>query len=162
MIAAFSEHVHALRSCERGCFLVVQTLWAEKIRSTTDARSLNTLGRNEIEVAPISSALLSIACLVILYKTCSDQDSQPINPVSAISAKLGLPHETDARHRTFTVQTAVSAPSTTRCSQACREAAKALDEAAKMLDEAASLNEQTMRVKKDRGDVRCRDIETFS
>jgi len=47
-------------------------------------------------------------------------------------------------------------------SQACREAAKALDEAAKMLDEAASLIEQTIRVKKDRGDVRCRDIETFS
>jgi hypothetical protein len=25
-----SEHVHALRSRERGCFLVVQTLWVEK------------------------------------------------------------------------------------------------------------------------------------
>ena len=49
--------------------LVVQTLWAEKIQSTTDAGSLNTFGRNEIEVAPISSALLGIACLVILYKT---------------------------------------------------------------------------------------------
>src|SRR5215472_8137149 len=36
------EHVHALRSRERGCFLVVQTLWAEKIQSTTDAGSLNT------------------------------------------------------------------------------------------------------------------------
>src|SRR5262249_49354941 len=64
------EHVQALRSRERGCFLVVQTLWAEKIQSTIDARSLNTFGRNEIEVAPISSALLRIACLVILYKTC--------------------------------------------------------------------------------------------
>src|SRR5215469_10182801 len=64
------EHVHALRSREHGCFLVVQTLWAEKIQSTTDAGSLNTFGRNEIEVAPISSALLRIACLVILYKTC--------------------------------------------------------------------------------------------
>src|SRR5262249_21742887 len=31
--------------------LVVQTLWAEKIQSTTDAGSLNTFGRNEIEVA---------------------------------------------------------------------------------------------------------------
>jgi hypothetical protein len=41
----------------------------EKIQSTTDAGSLNTFGRNEIEVAPISSALLRIACLVILYKT---------------------------------------------------------------------------------------------
>src|SRR5262245_45179175 len=61
------KHVlHALRSRERGCFLVVQTLWAEKIQSTTDAGSLNTFGRNEIEVAPISSALLRIACLVIL------------------------------------------------------------------------------------------------
>ena len=50
--------------------LVVQTLWAEKIPSTTDVASLNTFGRNEIEVAPISSALLRIACLVILYKTC--------------------------------------------------------------------------------------------
>ena len=45
-------------------------------------------------------------------------------------------------------------------SQAYREAAKALDEAVK--DEAASLIEQTIRVKKDRGDDRCRDIETFS
>src|SRR5262245_20735677 len=63
------EHVSVLRSRERGCFLVVQTLWAEKIQSTTDAGSLNTFGRNEIEVAPISSALLRIACLVILYKT---------------------------------------------------------------------------------------------
>jgi len=44
-------------------------LLAEKIQSTTDAGSLNTFGRNEIEVAPISSALLRIACLVILYKT---------------------------------------------------------------------------------------------
>jgi hypothetical protein len=37
-------------------------------QSTTDAGSLNTFDRNEIEVALISSALLSIACLVILYK----------------------------------------------------------------------------------------------
>jgi hypothetical protein len=37
-------------------------------------KSLNTFGRNEIEVAPISSALLRIACLVILYKTCGYQD----------------------------------------------------------------------------------------
>src|SRR5262249_19732741 len=61
---------------ERGCFLVVQTLWAEKIQSTTDAGSLNTFGRNEIEVAPISSALLGIACLVILYKTCRIPDQE--------------------------------------------------------------------------------------
>src|SRR5215831_17145261 len=39
------EHVHALRSRERGCSLIVQTLWAEKIQSTTDAGSLNTFGR---------------------------------------------------------------------------------------------------------------------
>jgi hypothetical protein len=71
------EHVHALRSRERGCFLVVQaTLWAEKIQSTTDAGLLNTFGRNEIEVAPISSALLRIACLVILYKTCRVPDQE--------------------------------------------------------------------------------------
>jgi hypothetical protein len=38
--------------------------------SQQPAGSLNTFGRNEIEVAPISSALLRIACLVILYKTC--------------------------------------------------------------------------------------------
>ena len=62
------QHMHALRSRERGCFFVVQTLWAEKIQSTTNAGSLNTFGRDEIEVAPISSALLRIACLVILYK----------------------------------------------------------------------------------------------
>src|SRR5262249_53294331 len=60
------------RSRERGCFLVVQTVWAEKIQSITDAGSLNTFGRNEIEVAPISSAFHRIACLVILYETpCS-------------------------------------------------------------------------------------------
>jgi hypothetical protein len=68
--------VHALMSRERGCLLVVQTLWAEKIQSTTDAGSLNTFGRNEIEVAPISSALLRIACLVILYKTCRVPDQE--------------------------------------------------------------------------------------
>jgi hypothetical protein len=71
-----NEHVHALTSRERGCFLVVQTLWAEKIQSTTDAGSLNTFGRNEIEVAPISSVLLRIACLVILYKTCRVPDQE--------------------------------------------------------------------------------------
>ena len=72
--------MHALRRRERGCFLVVQTLWAEKIQSTTDAGSLNTFGRNEIEVAPISSALLRIACLVLLYKTCPfrTKNSQPM------------------------------------------------------------------------------------
>jgi hypothetical protein len=53
---------------------VVQTLWAEKIQSTTDAGSLNTFGRNEIEVAPISSAFLRTAYLVILYKTCRVPD----------------------------------------------------------------------------------------
>ena len=70
------EHVRTLRSRERGCFLVVQTLWAEKIQSTTEAGSLNTFGRNEIEVAPISLALLRIACLVILYKTCRVPDQE--------------------------------------------------------------------------------------
>jgi hypothetical protein len=50
--------------------LSCRLLWAEKIQSTTDAGSLNTFGRNEIEVAPISSVLLRIACSVILYKTC--------------------------------------------------------------------------------------------
>src|SRR5262249_43618076 len=58
------------------CFLVVQTLWAEKIQSTTDAGSLSTFGRNEIEVAPISSALPRIACFVILYKTCRVPDQE--------------------------------------------------------------------------------------
>jgi hypothetical protein len=61
-VALEGEHVHALRSRERGCFLVVQTL--------------NTFGRNEIEVVPISSALLRIACLVILYKTCRVPDQE--------------------------------------------------------------------------------------
>src|SRR6516165_3471371 len=70
------EHVQALRSRECGCFLVVQTLGAEKIQSTTDAGSLNTFGRNEIEVAPISSVLLRIACLVILYKTSRVPDQE--------------------------------------------------------------------------------------
>jgi hypothetical protein len=48
------------RSRERGCFLVVQTLWANKIQSTTDAGALNTFGRNEIEVTPISPALFAL------------------------------------------------------------------------------------------------------
>ena len=56
---------------------IVQTLWAEKIRSTTDVASLNTFSRNEIEVALISWALLRIACLVILYKTWT-KNSQPM------------------------------------------------------------------------------------
>ena len=57
----------------------MQTLWAEKIQSTTDAGSLNTFGQNEMEVALISSALLRIACLVILYKTCfRTKNSQPM------------------------------------------------------------------------------------
>jgi hypothetical protein len=55
-----------------------KTLWAEKIQSITDAGSLNAFGRNEIEVAPISSALLRIACLVIRYKTCRTKNSQPM------------------------------------------------------------------------------------
>jgi hypothetical protein len=47
-------------------------LYGRKKFSQQDAGSLNTFDRNEIEVAPISSALLRIACLVILYKTpCS-------------------------------------------------------------------------------------------
>src|SRR5215470_16867887 len=46
------------------------------IPSTTAVASLNTFGRNEIEVAPISSALLRIACLVILYKTCRVPDQE--------------------------------------------------------------------------------------
>jgi len=45
------------------------SMGGKKIQSTTDAGSLNTFGRNEIEVALIPSALLRIACLVILYKT---------------------------------------------------------------------------------------------
>jgi hypothetical protein len=48
---------------------VVQTSMGEKNSVNTRYGSLNTFGRNEIEVAPISSALLRIACLVILYKT---------------------------------------------------------------------------------------------
>ena len=64
---------------QTGRILVVQTVWADKIQSTTDARSLNTFGRNEIEVAPISSALLRIECLVILYKTlAADGVSGPV------------------------------------------------------------------------------------
>jgi hypothetical protein len=65
----------------------VQTLWAEKIPSTTDVASLNTFRRNEIEVAPISSALLRIACLAILYKTClfRTKNSQPMGIRTSIT-----------------------------------------------------------------------------
>jgi hypothetical protein len=73
------EHVHALRSRERGCFFSCRLYGRKKIQSTTDAGSLNTFGRNEIEVAPISSALLRIACLVILYKLVfRTKNSQPM------------------------------------------------------------------------------------
>ena len=57
-------------------FLSCRTVWAEKSQSITDAASLNTFGQNEIEVAPISSALLRIACLVIQYKTCRVPDQE--------------------------------------------------------------------------------------
>src|SRR5262245_1637508 len=50
--------------------------YAVKQKPWADAGSLNTFGRNEIEVAPISSALLRIACLVILYKTCRVPDQE--------------------------------------------------------------------------------------
>ena len=65
--------MHALRSRERGCFLVVQNPMGGKNSVNNDAGSLNTFGQNEIEVGPISSALLRIACLVILYKTCDQE-----------------------------------------------------------------------------------------
>src|SRR6516165_8798336 len=52
------------------------SMGGQKIQSTTDAGSLNTFGRNEIEVVLISSALLRIACLVILYKTCRVPDQE--------------------------------------------------------------------------------------
>ena len=70
------EHVHALRSREHGCFLVVQNSMGGKNSVNNHAGSLNTFGRNEIEVAPISSALLRIACLVRLFKTCRASQSQ--------------------------------------------------------------------------------------
>jgi hypothetical protein len=45
-----------------------------------DAGSLNTFGRNEIEVAPISSALLRIACLEYYTKLAvfRTKNAQPI------------------------------------------------------------------------------------
>src|SRR5215813_8943137 len=92
------EHVHALRSRERGCFLVVQTLWAEKIQSTTDAGSLNTFGRTEIEVAPISSALLRIACLVILYKTCRELAADGVSGLACGLTTVGIRHRPCGRH----------------------------------------------------------------
>src|SRR5262249_44687240 len=52
------------------------SMGGQKIQSITDAGSLNTFGRNEIEVAPISSALLRIVCLVILYKTARVPDQE--------------------------------------------------------------------------------------
>src|SRR5262249_28155787 len=73
-MCTLSGAVSAVDSCR------AETLWAEKIPSTTAVASLNTFGRNEIEVAPISLALLRIACLVILYKTCRvrTKNSQPM------------------------------------------------------------------------------------
>ena len=63
------EHVHALRSRERGCFLVVQDSMGGKNSVNNRCRIAKHFGRNEIEVALISSALLRIACLVTLHKT---------------------------------------------------------------------------------------------
>jgi hypothetical protein len=81
--------------------LVVQTLWVEKIQSTTDAGSLNAFGRNEIEVALISSALLRIACLVILYKTCvfRTKNSQHAGDAAAADAVVKAGQESAARRR---------------------------------------------------------------
>jgi hypothetical protein len=66
---------------------------AAKIQSTTDAGWLNTFGRNEIEVAHISSALLRIACLVILYKTCRacNRTGNTANPRLGFGAFFLLP-----------------------------------------------------------------------
>src|SRR5262249_42316415 len=52
------------------------SMGGQKIQSITEAGSLNTFGRDEIEVAPISSALLRIACLVILYKNWCVPDQE--------------------------------------------------------------------------------------
>ena len=52
--------MHALRSRERGCFLVVQNPMGGKNSVNNDAGSLNTFGRNEIEVAPISSDFFAL------------------------------------------------------------------------------------------------------
>jgi hypothetical protein len=48
------------------------------------------LGRNEIRAAPVSSALLRIACLVILYKTCvfRTKNSRPMGYHEPVSFSL--------------------------------------------------------------------------
>src|SRR5215831_3772971 len=53
-----------------GSYLLICLPLRRNLRGAVGASALNTFGRNEIEVAPISFALLRIACLVILYKTC--------------------------------------------------------------------------------------------
>ena len=68
----------------------MQTLWAEKIRSTTDVASLNAFSRNEIEVALISWALLRIACLVILYKAPQPMGYQDRYEDSRSTTYLGI------------------------------------------------------------------------
>jgi hypothetical protein len=64
-----NDTIHVGRNDNKPTPSAASSASTEKIQSTTDAGSLNTFGRNEIEVALISSALLRIACLVILYKT---------------------------------------------------------------------------------------------
>src|SRR5215468_4890835 len=70
----------------------------------TDAGSLNTFGRNEIEVAPISSALLRIACLVILYKTCRVPDQELA--ADGVSGPVRGPHRFVGRLVRVLVETA--------------------------------------------------------
>src|SRR5262249_31010157 len=69
-MCTLSGAVSAVDSCR------AELYGRKKIPSTTDVASLNTFGQNEIEVGHISSALLRIACLVILYKTCRVPDQE--------------------------------------------------------------------------------------
>jgi hypothetical protein len=65
----------------------------KKIPSTTDAGSLNTFGRNEIKVAPISSALLRIACLELVSK--SPEEDNEASELYEAEEVLGVVFPTD-------------------------------------------------------------------
>jgi len=64
-----------LRSRERGCFLVVQTM-GEKNSVNNRCRIAKHFRPKRNRSCAYFIGLLRIACLVILYKTCRDPDEE--------------------------------------------------------------------------------------
>src|SRR5215472_5791077 len=70
------EHVHGSKEPRAQLLSCRADSMGGKNSVNNRCRIAQHFRRNEIEVAPISSALLRIACLVILYKTCRVPDQE--------------------------------------------------------------------------------------